>query len=115
MMEEMGSIIHVEKLTDIQYNKQLRFKLLEEAEEVRFAKSQQELLEELADVLEVIDSLCALHNLTHKEIKKVQEKKRNKRGGFVGRKFVSIAEHPDNSFGSNYCLSSPKKYPEIVD
>ena len=48
------------------------------------------------------------------EIIAAQTKKRQDRGGFSGRKFVDIAEHPVGSFGETYCLNDPEKYPEIV-
>jgi len=115
LMEDTGSIIHVKQLTDTQYDQQLRIKLLEEAQEVKSAQSKQELLEELADVFEVIDALCSLHNLSPEKIKTVQEKKRNERGGFMKRQFVTVAQHLEGSFGTNYCLASPEKYPEITD
>lgn len=113
-MVKMGSVIHIKQLDDGEYDHQLRVKFIEEAEEVKVAKSRKELMEELADVLEVIDSLCALHNLSRSEIEMVQEKKRAERGGFLERKFVTIAEHPEGSFGEHYCLAQPEKYPEIV-
>ncbi len=72
-------------------------------------------IEELADVFEVLDTLCHLHNLSLAEIKKIQEKKRIKRGGFMERKFVTIAEHLDGSYGAEYCLAQPEKYPEVTE
>lgn len=115
LMENTGSIIHLKSLTDTQYDQQLRIKLLEEAEEVQSAQSAKNLLEELADVFEVIDALCALHNISRESITIVQEKKRKERGGFMERAFVTVAHHQEGSFGTNYCLASPKKYPEITE
>ncbi len=115
LLEGAGSVIHIEQLTDTQYDQQLRIKLLDEAEEVKSAQSTQELLEELADVFEVIDALYHLHNISPKEIKIIQEKKRTKRGGFMKRKFVTVAEHLEGSSGAEYCLAQPEKYPEITE
>jgi hypothetical protein len=45
----------------------------------------------------------------------VQGQKCQKRGGFRERKFVTVAEHMENSFGEKYCLADPGKYPEIIE
>jgi predicted house-cleaning noncanonical NTP pyrophosphatase (MazG superfamily) len=113
--ESQGSVLHWRKLDDADYDKQLRIKLLEEADEVRVAKDREELIAELADVFEVIDSLCALHKLSKSEIIAIQDKKRAERGGFAERKFVDTAEHPEGGYLANYCLAEPLKYPEILE
>lgn len=113
MLEKHGSIAHWQRLDDIEYDRQLKIKLIEEADEVRVALSRDELIQELADVYEVIDSLCAVNGISCDEIVAVQTKKRNERGGFSGRKFVTIAEHPQGSPGEKYCLAQPDKYPEV--
>jgi predicted house-cleaning noncanonical NTP pyrophosphatase (MazG superfamily) len=112
-MERMGSVIHVKTLDDDAYDHELGRKLVEEAHEVALAATKDELIGELADVFEVIDALCALHGIPRNEILISQEKKREERGGFVQRKFVTVAEHPEGSFGEKYCREQPKKYPEI--
>lgn len=76
--------------------------------------SKDELIAELADVFEVIDSLCKLNKISKEEIVAIQKAKSEKRGGFEGRKYVTVAEHPEGSFGEKYCLAAPLKYPEIL-
>ena len=39
-------------------------------------------------------------------------KKQQDKGGFQGRKYVTIAEHLPGSPGEKYCLADPDKYPE---
>lgn len=114
MMEAYGSIIHIKQLSDTEYDTQLRLKLDEETAEVIVAQAHKELLEELADVYEVIDALCALHDISKDELLAVQRKKYESRGGFYERTLVTIAEHPAGSFGEQYCRTQPEKYPEIV-
>lgn len=115
MMEENhGSKINWRYLNDQEFNHHIRAKLLEEAEEVVATESRTELILELADIYEVIDSLIAVNGITKEEIIAEQTKKHNERGGFAGRKFVETAEHPVGSFGEKYCMADPKKYPEIV-
>lgn len=55
LLEAMGSRVHWVKLEGEGFKEQLRVKLLEEAAEVCDAKNKEELLEELADLLE---NLC---------------------------------------------------------
>lgn len=114
MMEQNhGSRIDWRRLDDQEHDEQLRLKLQEEAHEVLCAKNRNELIEELADVLEVIDALSQLHGLAPEEIKVAQTKKRNEKGGFAQRTFVEIAHHRVGGFGETYCLASPEKYPEV--
>ena len=108
-----GSIVHWRRLDDKEFNEQLKLKLLEESDEVKLAKNKDELISELADVFEVIDSLCKLNNISKEEIIAAQKAKVEKRGSFEGRKYVTIAEHLENSFGEKYCLADPTKYPGI--
>ncbi len=49
---------------------------------------------------------------SHEEIVTLQTKKREDRGGFADRRFVTLAEHPRGSMGEQYCLAQPEKYPE---
>lgn len=113
MMQSQGSIIHLKELNDEEFDKELRLKLLEEADEVKLAKTKEDLIAEIADVQEVIDTLCLHHKINPETIKEVQKKKNEERGGFIGRKYVTIAEFPENSYGEKYCLANPAKYPEI--
>ncbi len=115
MMENMGSVIHIKELPDDEYSHTLGVKLLEEAEEVHAAQSKEERIAELADLCEVIDSIMALHSIEKDEVVALQAKKRDQRGGFMHRKFVTIAEHPEGSFGESYCLAQKKKYPEVTE
>ena len=112
-MELLGSIIHIKHLNDTEYDEQLRIKMLEEADEVCAAKGRAELVEELADLYEVVDALCNLHGITKEQLLAAQTKKREDRGGFYGRTYVTIAEHPTGSFGEQYCRAQPEKYPEV--
>jgi predicted house-cleaning noncanonical NTP pyrophosphatase (MazG superfamily) len=115
LLEQMGSKIHWTRLETNQFGEQLKIKLLEEAQEVCKATTKESLLEELADVLEVITSFCELHEASLNDIIDLKGKKHQERGGFQGRKFVTVAEHPIGSFGEKYCLNDPEKYPEISD
>jgi predicted house-cleaning noncanonical NTP pyrophosphatase (MazG superfamily) len=113
-LNKAGSVVHVLPLNDTEYDQQLRIKLSEETEEVCVAQSHEQLVEELADLYEVIDALCLLHKIDKETVHATQSKKRDKRGGFYERAFVTIAEHPAGSFGEHYCREQPNKYPEVT-
>ena len=113
-IESWGSVVHYRRLDDAEYNEQLRLKLLEEADEVAKAKDRKALIAELADVFEVIDTLCKLHGISKEELLAVQTAKREERGGFYERLFVTVAEHKVGGPGEKYCLADPEKYPEVL-
>jgi predicted house-cleaning noncanonical NTP pyrophosphatase (MazG superfamily) len=115
LMEKTGSKMQWHRLDDAEYDKQLRLKLLEEAEEVISAASLEDLTNELADVVEVIQTLCTLNKISWDDVIAIQTKKRLERGGFDERMFVTQAAHVEGSFGDKYCLNDPEKYPEIID
>lgn len=115
LMKELKSIIHWQRLTDAEYDYQLRQKLLEESREVCAATSKKELMQELADVLEILEAISNANEISIEEVRAIQLEKKAERGGFEGRKFVTIAEHLEGSFGEKYCLADPVKYPEITE
>jgi predicted house-cleaning noncanonical NTP pyrophosphatase (MazG superfamily) len=114
-MEKTGSIVHVTILDDEQYDKQLGLKLLEEAHEVCGATSKEDLISEVGDVLEVLDCIITLHDLSRDEIEKLRIEKREERGSLLERKFVTITESIPGTFLDEYCSKDPNKYQLIVD
>ena len=115
MAESKGSKIHWTRLDDTAFTQQLKIKFMEEAAEVCAAKDKQALIEECADILEVINAFADLHNFTMHDVMNVQHQKFQERGGFAGRKLVTMAQHPKDSPLVQYCLKEPEKYPEIID
>lgn len=71
-------------LSEPAFRAALLAKLVEEAQEVQ-AATHEELLHELADVLEVFDTLLVLHQLTLAQVYEVQQQRRQARGGFDSR------------------------------
>lgn len=115
LMEQTGSKISWTKLDDQAFAKEIKIKFMEEASEVCNAKSSQALLEEFADIMEVMAAWCQLYGYNVDDVIKIQQKKFQERGGFYGRKFVTVAQHLQGSFGEKYCLADPTKYPEIKE
>jgi len=57
-------------------------KVAEEAQELSKAETESNLIEEIADVYEIIDALIKAKQLSPEEIAAVKKEKRQKRGGF---------------------------------
>lgn len=74
-------------LDDINYRKELIKKLLEEYNEVK-ESDKDNILEELADMLEIIETIAKLENKTLNDLLKIKEEKKQKRGGFDNKIFL---------------------------
>lgn len=75
-------------LSESEYLKELCKKLFEESSEVENSKDSKEMLEELADVLEIIKSIAILQNSSLEGIIEIAREKEEKRGGFSKRIFL---------------------------
>ncbi|WP_315370774.1 nucleoside triphosphate pyrophosphohydrolase [Paenibacillus xylanexedens] len=71
-----------------EYKQELRTKLQEESGEYVNAASDQEALEELADMLEVIRALAEVHGANAAQLDKLRADKTEERGGFQERVYL---------------------------
>lgn len=71
-----------------EYKIELYKKLEEEKNEVVNSKNKEELVEELADLYEVINSIMQTNDINFTEVEDVRKKKYIKRGGFEKRIFL---------------------------
>lgn len=78
----------IEILDDNAYELELKKKLMEEINEYNDAKTKEEAVEELADVMEVIHALSKVHGKSIDEIDLVRKEKFKKRGGFTDKVFL---------------------------
>lgn len=79
----------VTKILDYEeYKKELYKKLLEEANEVINAQNKDAILEELADVFEILKSIAELEGKNINDVEEIANQKRLKRGGFSKRIFL---------------------------
>jgi len=83
-----GGDPHVRVLDDGEYRRALVDKLVEEALEAREA-SPSALLGELADVFEVLASICALQGWSLGAVEQAADAKRVERGGFDQRLWLN--------------------------
>ena len=81
IIESRGGTTQSHEASVEEYREALRAKLVEEVDE--FLESGE--MEELADVLEVIHALTALHGTPREQLQLIQTKKRDERGGFEKR------------------------------
>lgn len=81
-ISDYGEQVTVARLTGNTLIQELRKKLVEEAFEALEAPERESLIEELADVLEVITSLCKKLKVQKTEISSKQKHKKQVRGGF---------------------------------
>lgn len=75
-------------LGDKEYIEELNKKLLEEANEFIEENS----VEELGDVMEVIESIMRVRNISWDEVREAQNIKREKNGGFKDRLYLESVE-----------------------
>lgn len=69
-------------LDEAAFREALREKLVEEAREAALATANEDLIAELADLREVMEAIIAAYGLSEEEIKLVQARRRDERGGF---------------------------------
>ncbi len=88
IIENDGETPVVRVLNDDEYRIELEKKLKEEYEEVLSANGKEEILEELADMLEIIRALAILEDEDIQTVINIMDKKREKRGGFTKKIFL---------------------------
>lgn len=82
ILEAQNIAFSVEEMTETEYRRALRAKLMEEAEEAAEADDA-DLMTELADLLEVIDATLAAYGIPRSQVLEIQTKRRTERGGFM--------------------------------
>lgn len=88
IIENNNEIPVIRNLSDEEFKTELYRKLLEECNEVLQNKSRDNVLEELADVLEIVKSISKLEGKCLDDVIEIADKKRAKRGGFEKRIFL---------------------------
>ncbi len=91
----------------------LAAKLVEEAREVVAAASRADLVEELADVAEVLLALTAAYGIDAAEVEAARVAKRTVRGGFDDRVWNAAVAAPEGCPALDYYLQRPGLYPQV--
>jgi predicted house-cleaning noncanonical NTP pyrophosphatase (MazG superfamily) len=101
-------------LSTPEYIKELKKKIVEEANEVPRTDDTDEVIRELADVQEIIDNLLSALNVNKKQFSEIKKAKSIKNGSFKKRHYISDVETSDEvTKWVQYYLDNPDKYPEI--
>lgn len=79
-------------LTDAEYSSEITKKMYEELAEYEATTTNEDAVEELADLLELIHAATAVHDTTFEELEKIRVDKAKKRGGFDERIFLIEVE-----------------------
>jgi predicted house-cleaning noncanonical NTP pyrophosphatase (MazG superfamily) len=85
-----NAVPKISELSAEEFKIALNEKLLEEARELAEAKSNEEILNELADILEVAEAVAKNNNITSEEIIKRKDEKKQERGAFEKKLFFGI-------------------------
>ncbi len=94
--------------------KALCAKLHEESDEVDGALNRDELIEEIADVYQILEDLCSIESIDRLEVESIRIQKASRKGGFKRGVYIEKVEIPnDDDKWARYCRRQPEKYPEI--
>ncbi|MEJ0073281.1 MAG: nucleoside triphosphate pyrophosphohydrolase [Candidatus Saccharibacteria bacterium] len=113
-MQNLKQRVEWHKLDDIEYLPALAKKLVEEAQEFSLENSEAA-LKELADVMEVIESIAAEYGADWDKLRAVQADIRAKRGGFHDRVYVERLDLDDDDPWVKYYAASPDRFREITN
>lgn len=83
IIRQQGKACEVVTLAESEFLQALRQKLVEEAQEA--AAAEEDLITELADVYEVLDTLMRVSGISEERVRRVQAERRAERGGFEER------------------------------
>ncbi len=88
IIRKAGWIPTVGVLKEKEFLSAIKKKVFEEAEELIQAKDKKGVIDEIIDIQELLEVLTLKVGLTRAEIKKLQIRKREKRGGFKKKLFL---------------------------
>ena len=112
-LEKKNIRAHCHSMEQQAYQKALLAKLIEEAHEVQEAQNKQELVEELADVFEIIRAIMREHNITQEEVEQHAAAKCKTNGAFDKKIYCSYIEMDEDNPHAQYYLDKPKQYPQL--
>lgn len=87
-IKKSGGDFKARKLKPKEFEKELIKKTGEEADGLLAAKSKKKLIEELADVMDIIQEIKKLKGITAQQIKRAQKESAKTKGGFKKKLFL---------------------------
>lgn len=88
IIQQAGKAPKTRVLDEDRYVEELKLKLLEEANEILKADEHNEVVEEAADLLEVLHALLEAKGISLEDIERARLQKKEERGGFEERIFL---------------------------
>ena len=110
-----GITVFEKQIDEGEYIRRLKDKLEEECKESLTASQPEALLEELADLSEVMIALAQAHGFSQKQLEDKRIAKKEEKGGFENRVYNAFIETPTNNPKAAYYRAQPDKYPEMKD
>lgn len=98
-MDRVGAAYEIRKLGKEEFEKELLKKVGEEASGLLAAKEKEAIIEELADVLDVVDEIRRLKKIKSSCIRKKQKENAEKKGGF--KKKIYLVWSEDTGYKTN--------------
>ncbi|MFB9974357.1 phosphoribosyl-ATP pyrophosphohydrolase [Allobacillus sp. SKP2-8] len=92
IIELTGKKYTTRTLSKEEYTFELKKKLNEEITEYQNASSDDEVIEELADILEIMHSLTKIHGVSMEDVEEKRIKKATERGSFNDKIFLESVE-----------------------
>ncbi|MFK8040454.1 MAG: hypothetical protein AB8B67_03890 [Rickettsiaceae bacterium] len=104
--------------SDISHHDLIKYfkeKILEEANEVKDATNKEEMIDELADLVEVVHGFARALEIEFTTIESKRQEKLDYKGGFNHAVIVDSVTLDSEHQWAKYYSKNPKKYPEIVN
>ncbi|MCA9507119.1 MAG: nucleoside triphosphate pyrophosphohydrolase [Myxococcales bacterium] len=111
LIAQPSTVIEVETLNHKAHIDALKAKLIEEANKILETASREKLIEEIADIQEVLDALVLKLSIKGSDVEKIKRQKNMRNGGFDRGLFLKSVETPCDSQVATLFLQEPKKYP----
>lgn len=97
IIEKSGKSHEIMELDHDAFLTELKKKLVEESKEVVSSETKEEMINELADVCEIVEKLKDVYGISQKELDEKKEFKRQTNGGFDKQLFlISVTEKSDD-------------------
>ncbi|WP_100398727.1 nucleoside triphosphate pyrophosphohydrolase [Bacillus sp. FJAT-44742] len=92
MLRLSGKGYQAEELSDEKYKEEAQKKLQEELNEYLSAETDEDALNELADILELLHALSNQHGASPEKLEEIRKEKARVRGGFDEKRFLVMVE-----------------------
>jgi len=88
MIRARGEKPILEDVNKVWFERCLRMKLIEEAQELMVAEDHPDIIDEMADCLEVLQEICIQNGMAWSHVEDRRKAKREERGGFEGCQYL---------------------------